>query len=323
MSKVSVIIPLYNQKEFVRQSIESILSQTYPNIEILVVNDGSTDNPQEVLRKYEENIIIINQENKGLSAARNAGLKECSGEYIQFLDADDFLHNDKIKLQLESMQAVDSVVSYCEVAQYIEYTNQVYLNYIGEIEDMFRYLYNVWYSYPLPIHALLFKKEIFSKLGLFEEQLKASEDRYFLSRVAVSGIKFSYFPFIGGFRRIHNNNMGMRKLHIMSNLIKYYKKINNEVGDKYFFDNFGYDGYSLMCANLTYMYATYIISGVCLQMLKEIRRIFKRERIKFNVKASPFKARKMGVGVTLIISYLKRWVRKIIEIELISLNLRK
>src|ERR687894_2072239 len=89
---VTVVIPCYNQAHFLGEAIESVLSQTYPHFEIVVVDDGSTDNTSEVASGYPpDKVRLIRQENKGLSAARNAGLGRSGGEYVVFLDSDDRL----------------------------------------------------------------------------------------------------------------------------------------------------------------------------------------------------------------------------------------
>lgn len=95
-NKVSIIIPCYKQAQFLPDAIESALNQTYKDIEVIVVNDGSPDNTSQVVRKYPK-VKLIEQQNKGLSAARNAGIKKSSGGWIVTLDADDKLHPDFIK----------------------------------------------------------------------------------------------------------------------------------------------------------------------------------------------------------------------------------
>ena len=309
--KVSVIIPLYNQKQFVGDAINSILNQTYPNIEIIVVNDGSTDNPFSVLEKYKGSITIINQKNKGLAGARNAGIKYSSGEYIQFLDADDFLNKDKIKLQLEFSKIQEAMLSYCEIAQYDNDSNHSYLRYIGEVEDMFSCLYNFWQPYPLPVHSLLVKREIFEKFGLFDEELKACEDRYFLSRIAAAGIKFNYFPFIGGFRRIHQCNMNKDRLHIIENTIKYYKKINRELEENFFIEKYGYTGYQMMCANLAYIYGLDIAKGIEKVELKKISNLLKNKDINFVAEPIPLGFNKYKLRRFFFNAYLRRWWKKL------------
>ena len=87
---ISIIIPAYNAGDTIERCVKSALSQTYPSIEVIVVNDGSTDSTAEILKRF-ENITITSQKNKGVSAARNAGLKIASGEYLTFVDSDDYL----------------------------------------------------------------------------------------------------------------------------------------------------------------------------------------------------------------------------------------
>ena len=307
--KVTVIIALYNQKQFIGEAIESILCQTYPNIEIIVVNDGSTDNPFSVLEKYKNNIILIDQKNKGLSAARNIGLKNSSGEYIQFLDADDVLQRDKIKLQLEYSETHNELVSYCEITQYEHNSQHTYLNYVGEVKDMFPLYYNFWNIYPTPIHSLLINKEIFKRFGLFSENLKACEDRYFLSKLAIAGINFKYFPFIGGFRRQHKYNMCKNKLHLLENSIKYYKILNNELEDNYFIKKFDYTKDQMMCANLTYLYLCEVRGKMRRKELRAIRRLLKKEGIKFEVGPIPPYIKKFKLARMFLGSYLRRWLK--------------
>jgi len=101
-SLVSIIIPCYNAAKWLKETIESVLSQTWPNKEIIIVDDGSTDNSLKIVRQYKSNLVkIITQENKGAPAARNAALKHSCGDYIQWLDADDILAPDKIERQME------------------------------------------------------------------------------------------------------------------------------------------------------------------------------------------------------------------------------
>ena len=105
--KVSVIIPAYNAENDIEHCIESIISQTYKNTEIIIVNDGSKDNTKKILEKLNnkyENIIIINQKNNGVSASRNAGINMASGDYLMFVDSDDFLENIAIEHLLKNKE---------------------------------------------------------------------------------------------------------------------------------------------------------------------------------------------------------------------------
>ena len=107
---VSLIIPVYNVEQYLKQCLESVKNQIYPNIEVILVNDGSTDNSLSICRYYaqETGWILVNQENSGLSAARNAGINQSTGEYIAFLDSDDWIAPDFIQNMIESVEKYDA-----------------------------------------------------------------------------------------------------------------------------------------------------------------------------------------------------------------------
>jgi len=109
MARVSVVIPTFNCAQFIIEAIESVLNQTYKNYEIIVVNDGSTDNTEEVLSSYLKKIKYIRQENGGPSKARNNGINNSKGEYIAFLDADDIWLPTKLKYQLDFFEKCSDI----------------------------------------------------------------------------------------------------------------------------------------------------------------------------------------------------------------------
>lgn len=105
--KISVVIPIYNTEKFLVKTLDSVINQTYKNLEIICVNDGSTDNSLNILTSYAKNdfrIKIINKPNSGLSDARNTGIDAASGEYIAFVDSDDYIDKDFYEKLMESIQ---------------------------------------------------------------------------------------------------------------------------------------------------------------------------------------------------------------------------
>ena len=103
-----MIVPVYNASRYINECINSLINQSYPNIEIIVVDDGSTDDSLRVLQSY-SSIVVLRQKNKGASAARNYGLSVATGELVQFLDADDYIGENKIEIQVKQwMQMPDS-----------------------------------------------------------------------------------------------------------------------------------------------------------------------------------------------------------------------
>src|SRR5215208_1895402 len=103
----SVIIPAYNNAEYLGDAINSVVNQSYPNFELIVVNDASPDNAAEVIKSFTDPRVkyVEHQVNKGLSAARNTGILNASGDYIALLDGDDYFHPDKLKLHAEFLEA--------------------------------------------------------------------------------------------------------------------------------------------------------------------------------------------------------------------------
>ncbi|CAH2463825.1 MULTISPECIES: glycosyltransferase family 2 protein [Bacillus cereus group] len=125
---VSVIVPLYNAEKYIEETMESILNQTYKNLEIVVVDDGSKDQSSSIVKnlekKYPEQIKYILQENQGVSVARNTGIENASGEYVSFLDSDDVWHPTKIEKQIESMHKNNMNACYCGYMNFYEETGE-------------------------------------------------------------------------------------------------------------------------------------------------------------------------------------------------------
>ena len=111
--KVSVIIPVYNSEKFLKQSIESVFAQTYPNIEIIIINDGSTDNSLKILKQYENKIVLLDFKNKGLAYAVNQGIKKVTGLWIKWLSPDDILNKNAIEVLVkESKNLTKNTILY-------------------------------------------------------------------------------------------------------------------------------------------------------------------------------------------------------------------
>ena len=108
--KVTVVIPTYNRAHLIKDAVESVLNQTYQDFELIVIDDGSTDNTKEVLALYKDKLTYIYQENQGRSAARNHGIKLAQGEYIAFLDSDDVWFPDKLERQVPVLESASSNV---------------------------------------------------------------------------------------------------------------------------------------------------------------------------------------------------------------------
>ena len=181
--KVSIIIPTYNQSQYLEEAIESALNQTYKNIEIIIVDDGSTDNTPEVIKSFDNKIIYIQQKNKGASSARNTGIKKANGEYIAFLDADDMWLKNKLENQIKFIQnnpEIGLLGTGCY--QMIDMSKMIHKKIFpakNEILQKDLIKYN-----PFIQSSVMIKKDVFNSIGLYDEKFKESEDYDLWLRIA-------------------------------------------------------------------------------------------------------------------------------------------
>jgi glycosyltransferase involved in cell wall biosynthesis len=194
---VSIIIPCYNCERWVRQTVESCFNQSHPNIEIIVVDDGSTDNCLEILREFSSAIRLETGPNRGGNSARNRGFALSAGEYIQFLDADDYLESDKIARQVRFLQETQADVVYGDW-RYRRHLPGTKFSYLDKIEIsgiqkdiLLSLLSGRWWVAP---GALLYRRQAVDRVGGWDEGLRAAQDRDFLTTVALSGATISYQP---------------------------------------------------------------------------------------------------------------------------------
>jgi len=195
---VSVIIPLYNSEQYIAETIESVLNQTYKNVEIIVIDDGSLDKSLEVVYKYKsKGIKIYSEPNRGASAARNMGIQYASGNFIQFLDADDILHPDKIKNQVCILINEDSnTLVFCKWIRFFQSAdNSQYKR--QEIDkdysSPFRLLKDMWNGKGMvQPGAWIASKELLMKAGEWNENLSLNDDGEYFSRVILASSKVRF-----------------------------------------------------------------------------------------------------------------------------------
>jgi len=180
---VSIIIPTYNDGPVVCQAIDCSLNQTYENREVIVVDDGSTDDTADMLKRvYHDRITYVRQENKGAGGARNAGIRKASGKFVQFLDADDLLDLDKIRIQVEQLQVLpDKALSYCDYVRCdVEDITVTYkrTSPVLQKENPHEDIMMKWESeLSIPMHCFLFNAALFKEYGMaFDESLPSNED---------------------------------------------------------------------------------------------------------------------------------------------------
>lgn len=182
---VSIIIPTFNNSQIICQAIDCSLNQAYETMEIIVIDDGSTDDTQLLLkRKYEGRIIYIRQENKGPGGARNTGIRHASGKYLQFLDADDLLDPDKIRIQVGRLRDITgTALSYCDYVCCDIHNIRVihenrHVSPVLQKDNPLDDIVKKWETQlSIPIHCFIFDASLFKEKGIaFDENLQANED---------------------------------------------------------------------------------------------------------------------------------------------------
>lgn len=236
---VSVIIPNHNYGNFIRQAIDSVLSQSIKELELIVVDNGSTDASINILRAYEANpkIRVILQEDKGQANARNVGIDQAAGKHIAFLDADDWWEPYKIEKQLRMLTESTSCV-YCGIAIQNESSGQASTTKV----ELPRFRGNIvakFYDYPGESIVLagestfLITRVCRKKVGFFDESLNSSTGNDFFRRCAeISKVEFVDEPLAN--YRIHKNNMSRNTIENINDIRRAYylslKTLNNDVG---------------------------------------------------------------------------------------------
>jgi len=183
---VSVIIPNFNNANFLSASIASALSQDYPNIEVIVVDDGSTDDSVMILKEFGSKIRILRQPNTGAGAARNLGIRNASGEYLAFLDSDDVWKTSKITIQMMKMNASDYGLVYCSLQEFYVNGNKGLIHSPKFEGNCYKY----FKRYPARAiivggcSSALIRKSILGESILFDESFSGvGEDLDFFRRV--------------------------------------------------------------------------------------------------------------------------------------------
>jgi len=174
---VSVVIPAYNAARFIRRAVDSALDQTWQSREIVVVNDGSTDDTDRVLAEYGDSIRVIHKPNGGLSSARNRGIRESRGDYVAFLDADDYWLPEKLRRQVEALS--NPKIGFCSTRARLE---DAAGNELGEWkcplieETLLKTLFLQNGSIPGSGSGVMVRRQLFDKIGIFDESLGSLED---------------------------------------------------------------------------------------------------------------------------------------------------
>jgi hypothetical protein len=212
---VTVVIPVWNGARFIGDAVENILSQNYPSLEIIVVDDGSTDDTEAVVRRLPCDVRYFLQENSGPAAARNRGIRDSSGDLIAFLDADDLWSEDHLHLlvrELIERPELDLVHGHAQLLTYVPASGGY--EYTGSPEEAF----------PYYIGAGVYRKRVFDRVGLFDRTLRFGEDTDWYTRAQEKGARMERLDLVTLLVRRHGENMTEDRREIELSMLRVFKK---------------------------------------------------------------------------------------------------
>jgi glycosyltransferase involved in cell wall biosynthesis len=252
MKLISIIVPCYNYGSLLGQTLSNLLLQTYKNWECIIINDGSTDNTEAVAQQYSEvdkRFKYIYQKNAGVSAARNTGLINAKGDYIQFLDADDFLAPKKLELQyeyLENDRAVDIIygsVLYFDddnsddLRQSIDYSHKPWMSNVeGKGLKVVNQLLE---NNIMVIQSPLIRSKSLNKIGLFDSSLRYNEDWYLWLLCALVGMYFVYDDRsdVLSYVRVHQNSASQNRVKMIVGEVEMRYKIQAKLEARAYYES--------------------------------------------------------------------------------------
>ena len=294
---VSVIIPTYNRADIILETIESVFNQTYQNFEIVIVDDGSSDNTKEVIENLKNpRIKYIYQKNSGPSAARNNGIKNAKGELIAFLDSDDLWLKDKLEKQINILNYRPEIGIISCWAVGITFDNRILYKRTGSAKNNKEFIRGVLFNPDSVISgtpAIIIKRECFDKVGFFDEEMKCLEDWDMWFRIALEYEFFCVNEILTYFR---SHQSLSKTINIREFNDSYMMFLNKIISNQTFLKKFP------MNINKIYSYNLYRIGwlALCLHRNKEIA----KENIIKSVKKSFFILLNPQVSLAFLLCYL-------------------
>jgi len=233
--KVSIVIPCWNGENFIGEAIQSCFDQEYPNIEIIVINDGSTDGSLKAVDRFGDKILVKTTENGGACRARNVGLAMARGKYVMFLDSDDYLEGKLISSLVEGMAASDAKMGFCpwvKVRDGDELMSTVMHDHLNWSEMASAWLL----GHYVPPCAVMWRRSILDRIGGWDESLEKNQDGDIAIRALLTKPSL-FFSSVGrGVYRQHDSEMRVsraspEKVHCSS--LKIFNRVQNWLDKSY------------------------------------------------------------------------------------------
>lgn len=199
---VTIIIPVFNYGHFLAAAIDSVMTQSYRPIEVIVVDDGSTDNTADIARSYPD-VQYVYQPNQGVAVARNTGISKARGKFIAFLDADDTWLPDKLKIQIRHLIENPGLgYNICKIRNFTEPGVNLDPKTVRSLQEIEQ----------IGLATIVTTKDIFARIGGFDPRYQVGEDFDWFTRAKDAGITMAILPDILLNRRIHDKNLSIQNL---------------------------------------------------------------------------------------------------------------
>lgn len=243
---VSIIIPVYNGENYIKDAINSAINQTYKNIEIIVVDDGSRDNTANIVKSFSERVIYIYKDNGGVASALNYAIRAARGDYISWLSHDDIYYTNKIEEEINELKNVDEKTVIYSGFELVNERLELITTFENSSKTEYRRLNNNFYSILLSDIGgctLLIPKKVFDDVGFFDEKLLCVQDYEFWFRMFRYGYKVKYIPKVLLQYRMHGKQDSNSKKDFLRNegnevWINMLKNINDNEYQNIFFNKY-------------------------------------------------------------------------------------
>jgi glycosyltransferase involved in cell wall biosynthesis len=220
---VSVIIPVYNAAEYLPETIDNVLAQDYQSLEIILVDDGSTDNSLEVIKTFCDQAKIYSQEHKGPSFARNLGLSKAQGDVIAFIDADDLWPPGRLQIMLQRLMDDPQLDIILGRTKWIGDLSKIHGNVQFESPDKTAVI--------MSLGSALIRKSAFEATGNFDETLSGYEDLDWFMRAKEQGLAILIMKMVTQYYRMHESNYSHTLSSVENMMIVLRKSVNRRKGD--------------------------------------------------------------------------------------------
>jgi glycosyltransferase involved in cell wall biosynthesis len=232
---ISIVIPTFDRAELLREALESVYEQSYKNFQVIVVDDGSTDHTAQMLKQYEGRVTVVCQSRGGISAARNAGLDECLGEFVAFLDNDDLWTPDKLEAQVAfALATPQATVTYTDAVQFNKERQfqKTFVDHFSALKDPTDLFQRMIEEYAIPLMSTtMIRVDFLRDYSLRFQDFAGIDDLLLFLEILRRGGEFAYLPRPLTWRRMHSGNFSGNHRRRFEQRARLYRTMLAEMAD--------------------------------------------------------------------------------------------